>query len=126
MISDEKRRRIAKMLRDATEGHGDVPGIPDSEVFCILEIGTGFADGFADKADVEALADLIDRPTCELVEVWDDERMEHYLDCTACRFGRLAIELDDEGKRFNSRALWAGVDYTTLTHCPYCGADVVR
>lgn len=64
MISDEERRRIAKMLRDATEGHGDVPGIPDSEVFCILEIGTGFADGFADKADVEALADLIDRPTC--------------------------------------------------------------
>lgn len=63
MISDEKRRRIAKMLRDATEGHGDVPVIPDSEVFCILEIGTGFADGFADKTDVEALADLIDRPT---------------------------------------------------------------
>ena len=63
MISEEKRRRIAKMLRDATEGHGDVPGIPDSEVFCILEIGTGFADGFADKTDVEALADLIDRPT---------------------------------------------------------------
>lgn len=60
------------------------------------------------------------------LEVWDDERMEHYLDCTACRFGRLAIELDDEGKRFNSRALWASVDYTTLTHCPYCGADVVR
>lgn len=126
MTSDEKRRRIAKMLRDATEGHGDVPGIPDSEVFCILEIGTGFADGFADKTDVEALADLIDRPTCELVEVWDDETKQHYLDCTACHFGRLAIELDDEGKRFNSRALWASVDHTALTHCPYCGADVVR
>ena len=41
-------------------------------------------------------------------------------------FGRLAIELDDEGKRFNSRALWVSVDYTALTHCPYCGADVVR
>lgn len=126
MISDEKRRRIAKMPRDATEGHGDVPGIPDSEVFCILEIGTGFADGFADKADVEALADLIDRPTCELVEVWDGEAKQHYLDCTACHFGRLAIELDDAGVRFNSRALWAGVDYTSLTHCPYCGAEVER
>lgn len=72
------------------------------------------------------LADLIDRPTCELVEVWDDEAKQHYLDCTACHFGRLSIELDDVGMRFNSRALWANVDYTSLTHCPYCGADVER
>ena len=72
------------------------------------------------------LADLIDRPTCELVEVWDGEAKQHYLDCTACHFGRLAIELDDAGVRFNSRALWAGVDYTSLTHCPYCGAEVER
>ena len=74
----------------------------------------------------DCLADLIDRPTCELVEVWDDETKQHYLDCTACHFGRLSIELDDAGMRFNSRALWAGVDYTSLTHCPYCGADVER
>lgn len=74
----------------------------------------------------ERLADLIDRPTCELVEVWDGEAKQHYLDCTACHFGRLAIELDDAGVRFNSRALWTGVDYTSLTHCPYCGAEVER
>lgn len=30
------------------------------------------------------------------------------------------------GVRFNSRALWTGVDYTSLTHCPYCGAEVER
>lgn len=35
-------------------------------------------------------------------------------------------ELADAGVRFNSRALWAGVDYTSLTHCPYCGAEVER
>lgn len=40
--------------------------------------------------------------------------------------GVVVIELDDVGMRFNSRALWAGVDYTSLTHCPYCGADVER
>lgn len=77
MISEEKRRRIAKMLRDATEGHGDVPGIPDSEVFCIFEIGTGFADGFADKTDVEALADLIDRPKAKREDAGNYWRCGH-------------------------------------------------
>ena len=109
-------------MRNASARRGDAPWMVED-----LMLALGFRcyeDG--DGQLFDRLADLIDRPTCELVEVWDDETKQHYLDCTACHFGRLSIELDDAGMRFNSRALWAGVDYTSLTHCPYCGADVER
>lgn len=122
MISDKERREVVERLRNASARRGDAPWMVED-----LMLTLGFRC-YEDREDqlFARLTDLIDRPSCELVEVWDDERKEHYLDCTACHFGRLAIELDDEGKRFNSRALWASVDHTTLTHCPYCGADVVR
>lgn len=137
MISDEKRREVAERLRDEIGYMRELRAWyeEDSDV---VERGNAAYRNIAHSVIpggeygndyigmVNRLADLIDRPTCELVEVWDDERMEHYLDCTACHFGRLAIKQDDEGKRFNSRALWTSVDYTALTHCPYCGAEVVR
>ena len=129
MISDEERMKVVKALREPSNPldlHASLYAAFDT---CAEAVATTVPADYYEHNNrrlLNRLANLIDRPTCELVEVWDDERMEHYLDCTACRFGRLAIELDDEGKRFNSRALWASVDHTTLTHCPYCGADVVR
>lgn len=118
-ISDEKRREVAARMRKY-----DVAEFKESAIVPFLEIlGHGYTGW---RGVLDELADLIDRPTCELVEVWDDEAKQHYLDCTACHFGRLSIELDDVGMRFNSRALWASVDYASLTHCPYCGADVER
>lgn len=122
IASDEKRREVAERLRNASARRGDAPWMVED-----LMLALGFRC-YEDGEDqlFDRLADLIDRPTCELVEVWDDEAKQHYLDCTACHFGRLSIELDDVGMRFNSRALWASVDYTSLTHCPYCGADVER
>ena len=122
MISDEERREVAERLRNASARRGDAPGMVED---LMLALGFRCYENGDDQL-FDRLADLIDRPTCELVEVWDDETKQHYLDCTACHFGRLSIELDDVGMRFNSRALWAGVDYTSLTHCPYCGADVER
>lgn len=132
MISDEERREIAAQLANEAQTWRDT--FPDGacdlgESPALMQDLCHFA-GISGKvlcgSIFQRFADLIDRPTCELVEVWDGKAKQHYLDCTACHFGRLAIELDDEGKRFNSRALWAGVDYTSLTHCPYCGADVER
>ena len=124
MASDDERREVAENLRNLTIGRS----IQYKEQFFdeLTEVVVGFEDYHDFDVVLEKLADLIDRPTCELVEVWDDETKQHYLDCTACHFGRLSIELDDVGMRFNSRALWAGVDYTSLTHCPYCGAEVER
>ena len=126
MISDEKRREIAASLRDSREFISGLPKAPlGQNAFDTFERILACVD-YEHGNIFDYLADLIDRPTCELVEVWDGEAKQHYLDCTACHFGRLAIELDDAGVRFNSRALWAGVDYTSLTHCPYCGAEVER
>lgn len=66
-------------------------------------------------------------PTCELVELWDGERGEYRLDCTACHFGERAGELRDEDPdMYNSRNLWSDVDWQLLRHCPYCGARVVK
>lgn len=128
MISDEERREVARKLREdaANDKLREQVFVEEIIAGCI---GETMHDEWGNVREVEILtrlADLIDRPTCELVEVWDDETKQHYLDCTACHFGRLSIELDDAGMWFNSRALWASVDYTALTHCPYCGADVER
>lgn len=125
-ISDEKRREIAASLRESRDF---ISGLPSAS------LGQNAFDAFKrilECVDYERgnifdyLADLIDRPTCELVEVWDGEAKQHYLDCTACHFGRLAIELDDAGVRFNSRELWVNGEYDDLTYCPYCGAEVVE
>lgn len=129
MISDEERMKVAKALREPSNPLDIHASLYSAFGTCAEAVATTVPADYYEHNNrrlLNRLAGLIDRPTCEIVEVWDDERMEHYLDCTACRFGRLAIELDDEGKRFNSRALWASVDYAALTHCPYCGADVVR
>lgn len=100
-ISDEARMDIAGRLRNAVESSGELPGVPDSEIFCILGIGTGFADGFADKEDVEVVADLIDRETCTIVEDGDGHSC-----CSRC-----------------------GADYLCMSDasfCPDCGRKVVR
>lgn len=129
MISDEERRRVAKALREPSNPLDLHASLYAAFGTCAEAVFTTVPSDFYRHNNarlLNRLADLIDRPTCELVEVWNGEAKQHYLDCTACHFGRLAIELDDAGVRFNSRALWAGVDYTSLTHCPYCGAEVER
>lgn len=129
MISDEERMKVVKALREPSNPLDIHASLYNAFGTCAEAVATTVPADYYEHNNrrlLNRLADLIDRPTCELVEVWDGEAKQHYLDCTACHFGRLAIELDDAGVRFNSRALWAGVDYTSLTHCPYCGAEVER
>ena len=129
MISDEERMKVVKALREPSNPLDIHASLYNAFGTCAEAVVTTVPADYYEHNNrrlLNRLADLIDRPTCELVEVWDGEAKQHYLDCTACHFGRLAIELDDAGVRFNSRALWAGVDYTSLTHCPYCGAEVER
>ena len=124
--ANKKRREIAASLRESRDFISGLPSASlEQNAFDTFERILTCVD-YEQENIFDYLADLIDRSTCELVEVWDGEAKQHYLDCTACHFGRLAIELDDAGGRVNSRALWAGVDYTSLTHCPYCGAEVER
>lgn len=128
MISDAERRKVARKLREdaANDKLREHVFVEEIIVGCI---GETMHDEWGNVREVEILtklADLIDRPTCKLVEAWDGEREQHYLDCTACHFGRRAIEQDDAGVWYNARKLWVNVEYDDLTYCPYCGAEVVE
>ena len=121
MISDEERRRVAKALRE---------NINRSRIrydtSLVHEIVDVVGWDRLENGITDALADLIDRPTCELIELWDEELGEHRLDCSACHFGERAGDLGDEDpERYNSRRLWTDVDWQMLRYCPNCGAEVV-
>lgn len=62
MVDDDKRREVARRLRVAAEQADPAVGVPEAEIFCILDVDLGGARGFADRQDVLSLADLIDRP----------------------------------------------------------------
>lgn len=62
MVDDEKRRETARRLRAAAQEADPALGVPETEIFCILDVDLGGARGFADMQDVLSLADLIDRP----------------------------------------------------------------
>lgn len=125
---DKERLEVACKLREGA-ANDELRRLAFVEEIIAGCIGETLHDEWGGVRDVEILtklADLIDRPTCKLVEAWDGEREQHYLDCTACHFGRRAIEQDDAGGWYNARELWCNVEYDDLTHCPYCGAEVVR
>lgn len=123
IASDEERKEIAERLRV----HSHDFDFSDSDPFWyVSKAAFGDVDVHTYCSVFARLADLIDRPTCKLVEAWDGEREQHYLDCTACHFGRRAIEQDDAGVRYNARELWRNVEYADLAYCPYCGAEVER
>lgn len=62
MIDDDKRREVASRLRVAAEQADPALGVPETEIFCILDVDLGGERGFADRQDVLSLADLIDLP----------------------------------------------------------------
>lgn len=114
MISDEERREVAKRLRglDATITnrdtleqavdkfmklvHGDIPFSP-------IRYSVRNLCGLAG-----ILADLIDRPTCQMVECTIDNGSRSWgMRCTAC------------GKEFEHMKPSYGWHY-----CPNCGAEV--
>lgn len=129
MISDEERRKVVKALREPSnllDIHASLYNAFDTCAEAVVTTVPADYYKHNNRRLLNRLADLIDRPTCKLVEAWDGEREQHYLDCTACHFGRRAIEQDDAGGWYNARELWCNVEYDDLTHCPYCGAEVVR
>lgn len=111
-VTNKKRQEIAQKLRNVVNccDHEPHYGVPDSEVFSVLEVGLGTTDGFADADDVERLADLIDRPTCKMLydESWEDECPSYYLPrrCSVCGDSFIYYK------------------YGQLNYCPNCGAEV--
>lgn len=97
MISDEKRREVAKMMREY-----DVAEFRESAIVPFLEcLGHGYVNW---RGILDELADLIDRPTCRICAT--DHEYEDSVRCDRCRM--------------TFRRPWEPFKY-----CPNCGAVVV-
>ena len=108
MTSDE-RREVARELRTLAETPDEI-GITDYAVIRTLGISSGYYDDSCRSEDVLALADLIDRPTCQMVECTIDNGYRSWgVRCTAC------------GKEFEHVKQGFGWRF-----CPNCGARVVN
>lgn len=117
MISDKERRRIANELRGAASAKGKRSGSMERMLSKLLGIAKQDRGVFGQPVDVAAtwrdvyrsLADLIDRPTCKLIE--NDQH--RYLPCSRC--GAFI--------RWDAVTNLTGVVPTR--YCPNCGAEVV-
>lgn len=117
MINDEKRRKIAKELRSESETWRDT--FPDATIeeeafgaaiMSDLMVFVGLDDESPVHAIYARLADLIDRPTCQMVECTIDHGSRSWgMRCTAC------------GKEFEHMKPSYG-----WRNCPNCGAEVVE
>lgn len=109
-ISDEKRREVAQKLRDAaTECYNY--GVLESDVLNILGVYATDSACLVSSDSVMDVADLIDRPTCELDHIDTDPAQDGYPlrlhECSNCR--RLCYEI-----------------YGEFEYCPHCGAEVIK
>lgn len=103
MIGDDKRREVAKRMREY-----DVAEFRESAIVPFLEcLGHGYVDW---RGILDELADLIDRPTCQMVECTIDHGSRSWgMRCTAC------------GKEFEHIKPSCGWHC-----CPNCGAEVIK
>lgn len=107
MVSDEERREVAERLRVYSHDFD----FSDSDPFWyVSKAAFGDVDVHTYCSVFARLADLIDRPTCKLIE--NDQH--RYLPCSRC--GAFI--------RWDAVTNLTGVVPTR--YCPNCGADVVE
>ena len=119
MISNEERRKIATLLREAASAKGKRSGSMEMMLSKLLGIAKQDRGVFGQKVYVAAtwrdvyrkLADLIDRPTCRLDHTDTEPATDGYpvrlYECSNC--GRTCDEI-----------------YGEYEYCPHCGAEVVK
>lgn len=101
MISDEERREKAKKMREY-----DVAGFKESAIVPFLEcLGHGYTDW---RGILDELADLIDRPTCEMKSI----PKSSYRVCSRC------------GAFVRRDAVTNCTEVIPVRRCPNCGARV--
>lgn len=109
MISDTERREIARKLREI-ERHTQCE-LTDGELIDFLVEAVGFnryTNEDFDEGLLGRIADLIDRPTCEVVSVMFRDDYDEY-----------EVELS-----CGDSIRWLGTA-EDLAFCPSCGAEVV-
>lgn len=101
MITDEERRNVAANIRNAANRHkDDLQNGPDYSPFAALYVMSCAVRGFPRYKDLLHLADLIDRPTCHLIE-------------------------DEDGRTACSECGCAALYMSDATYCPDCGGVIV-
>ena len=108
VISDEERREIAANLRESRDFISVLPSASlEQNAFDTFERILACVD-YEQGNIFDYLADLIDRPTCQMVECTIDHSSRSWgMRCTAC------------GKEFEHMKPSYGWHY-----CPSCGAEV--
>lgn len=101
MISDEKRRDVAHRMREF-----DVSEFKESSIVPFLEcLGLGYVDW---RGVLDRLADLIDRPTCQMKST----PKSSYRTCSRC------------GAFVRKDAATNCSEVIPVKFCPNCGAEV--
>lgn len=114
-ISDKERRRAVAELREAATGayrHVDALDVIAGS------IGVDVAGKFGHEVEREtyaALADFIDRPTCN--DVGDDWSFR----CSAC-----GCELDIRDMEVDEPTMWKDGSAQVPKYCPWCGRVVMN
>lgn len=102
MISDDDRREVAKRLRQMADAHYAVEATRVARALWLEYEVYGAVVAF-NRAAVQDLADLIDRPTCRICAT--DHEYEDSVRCDRCRMTfRRPLE--------------------PFKYCPNCGAEV--
>lgn len=114
MTSNEERRKIATLLREAASTKGKRSGSMEMMLSKLLGITKQDMDAFGKPIELAAtwrdvyreLADLIDRPTCRNIGGEEGTNGEHYdFFCSACGYAANIAEPN---------------------YCPNCDAEVVE
>ena len=113
MVTNDERREVAQKLREL-----EVGDFPDGRFYDWGEVETalGIVDygSWYKEADVQRLADLIDRPSCR-----DIGNSYDMFVCSECG---CELDVDD---REGEPTLWNGGTATVPSYCPNCGAKGV-
>lgn len=109
MVSDDKRREVAKRLRQRADAHRAVEASRVARALGLEYEVHGAVVAF-NSAAVQALADLIDRPTCEMKSI----PKTSYRVCSRC------------GAFVRKDAVTDCTEVIPARFCPNCDARVVR
>ena len=123
MITNEERRRVAQNLRNSRYLLKPVPSGKQvmSMTRAASELELAHEMNYLTQSGFERLADLIDRPTCNMDVMTTDERAdyecsEHIMRCLNCgaEFGYVLYSEDGDVSMDDKP-----------NYCPYCGTRVV-
>lgn len=107
---NDVRRRLAQDLRDlATRRKDDPDGVFDQELLCVLGVGPGNSDDFADPEDVARLIALVEGGTCRNLSM---RPADEFL-CSSCG-EHVDIAYMDKVDDYHAR------------YCPNCGRMVTE